>query len=279
MQNILTRRSDETFSDNWIGTETLNALNQVLILTGQTINGVINIISISQTIAGESDNVYLKKFFKFREPNCGITNWSKEISLDLITGMTFSDTTDLDLELIYYYVYDNPTLSATDITISNISVNGNFQYGIIDSVVNLTGQTEIILQSSTDLYKIFKLTTFQVQGRNLSTSSFDIKYRFTQDGGRTFSTWESLTTANISTYRFDELRFCQVQYLITNYGDSLNIYDIILIGDFQNVSANYLKTNQYGIKQDCATYYETLLGNNSFYANFDTQGLSCYCQL
>jgi hypothetical protein len=275
MDYFLTRRFDETFTAQWVGTETLNAANPLLKLeTTGSVDSVLSFTSVGETITGENDNISVKKFFRYKDTSCG-TEWSDEIPLDQLTGMTISGETNIALQVLYYYVYDDPTQPATDVTISNVTISGTYEFSTTDEIIALTGATSIILKPK-DIYKIFKLTDFQIVGSNLNTSNYDIKYRFTQDGGRTYSKWEPLTTENISTYRFDELRFAQVEYLITNYGGSLVIYDILLVGDFQNVSANYLKSNRYGLKEDCSSLMQTSLGNNSFYANFDTQGMSCY---
>ncbi len=70
-----------------------------------------------------------------------------------------------------------------------------------------------------------------------------------------------MTKENISTVRINPIRFFQVEYLIINNSNSpVKIQDINLIGDFQNVSQDYAKTNLYGIRDCCQSY---LLGSSN----------------
>ena len=61
-----------------------------------------------------------------------------------------------------------------------------------------------------------------------------------------------LTKENITTDRISPTRFFQIEYLIQYKGNtSMKIFDINLIGDFQNVSLDYQKTDLYGVREDC----------------------------
>lgn len=115
----------------------------------------------------------------------------------------------------------------------------------------LSGNEKII--KAPYIYKVFKLTGFEiVSGSDLSTT--DIKWRWSQDNSRTWSQWESLTEANVSTVRINPIRFFQVEYAVSNNGNSsISIQDINLIGDFQNVSLDYRKSNLMGIRDNCTT--------------------------
>ena len=56
----------------------------------------------------------------------------------------------------------------------------------------------------------------------------------------------------MSSVRINPIRFFQIEYSITNNSNSVKgIQDINLIGDFQNVSKDYFKTNLYGIRECC----------------------------
>ena len=101
------------------------------------------------------------------------------------------------------------------------------------------------------VFKVFSISDIEVIS-NSDISSATIKYRFSQDSARTWSDWELFTKENISTKRISPIRFFQIEYLIhNNSGSSISIQDINLIGDFQNVSKDYFKTNLYGIRECC----------------------------
>lgn len=101
------------------------------------------------------------------------------------------------------------------------------------------------------IYKVFRIDDIEIISLS-DLSNVLIQYRFSQDNTRTWSEWESLTKENISTKRINPIKFFQVQYLISNNSNtSIKIQDINLIGDFQNVSLDYQKTNLYGIRDCC----------------------------
>jgi len=104
------------------------------------------------------------------------------------------------------------------------------------------------------IYKVFRIDDIEILSPN-SIVDIEFNYRFSQDNTRTWSDWEPLTKENISTKRINPIRFFQVQYLIKNNSNSsVKIQDINLIGDFQNVSLDYQKTNLYGIRDCCQSY-------------------------
>ena len=319
MNYLLSKKHDGTFTINFIGTEELNfpTGNTLKMVTTAPITGIKDICLTGATIDGAKIYQYLNIYFKYKNVpdsdsmKCGDC-WSDLIPLQAITGMTFSETVPFNIELYVYRVDDPPFDNLhprTPIYISNITLYGDYDQNYTDGAFSISGTTESMILKPKDIYKVFSVSDFQVIG-NMNLSNLDIKYRVTQNDGRTYSKWEPLTKENISTYKFNELRFTQMEYLITpltNDPVPANVYDIVLIGDFQNVSANYLKTNKYGLRQDCLTTYMNTTGtteicgmnvstkdpNNPINWNtvkpttaplsdyqlnmdFYTQGLSCY---
>lgn len=318
MNYLLSKKWDGTFTINFIGTEALNfpTGNTLKLVTTAPIGAIKDIYKIDMTIEGVKSYQYLNIFFKYKNVpdsdsmKCGDC-WSDLIPIGDLSGMTFSETVPFNIELYIYRVDDPPFDNfhpRTTIYISNITLYGHYDLNYTDGDFSITGQQNIILKPK-DIYKVFSVSDFQVIG-NGNLDNFEIKYRVTQTNGRTYSPWEPLTKENISTYKFNELRFAQIEYLVsglTNDPEPANVYDIVLIGDFQNISANYLKTNKYGLRQDCLTTYLTATGtteicgmnissndpNNPINWNtvkpanaamtdyqlnldFYTQGLSCY---
>lgn len=118
------------------------------------------------------------------------------------------------------------------------------------SAVQLQPGKEAILKAPF-VYKVFSVSDVEVIS-NSDLSGVKIKYRFSQDNSRTWSEWELLTSENISTVRINPIRFFQIEYLIHNNSpSSISIQDINLIGDFQNVSQDYFKSNLMGIRECC----------------------------
>lgn len=127
-----------------------------------------------------------------------------------------------------------------------------------ESALVTIGKESII--SPPYIYKVFRVDDVEIISSS-PLNGVEFKYRFSQDNSRTWSDWEYLTKENISTKRINPVRFFQIQYLIiNNSGANVKIQDINLIGDFQNVSLDYQKTNLYGIRDCCQSY---LLGTSN----------------
>ena len=288
MDYLLSKKYDGTFTINFIGTDALYfpTGNTLKMIITAPISGVKSLDGINLTVQNICDYQYLKLFFKYKNVpdsdtmKCGDC-WSNLIPIGTITvkypfpteykltltGFTFSETVPFDFELYIFRVDDQPfdqQHPRTNIYVTNITINGTYDLNWTDGNISVSGDTPIIIVPP-DIFKIFSISDFQVIG-NGNIANLNIKYRVTQNQGRTFSDWEPLTKENISTYKFNELRFARVDYLITTYTDDpapATIYDIMLIGDFQNVSANYLKTNRYGIRQDCLSTFVLSSGSTT----------------
>lgn len=101
------------------------------------------------------------------------------------------------------------------------------------------------------LFKVFKITDIEILGKG-DTQNLDIYYRFSQDYGRTVSDFILFTKENMISERINPIRFFQIEYYLIYSGNtSVTIYDLNLIGDFQNVSLDGQKTNVYGIRANC----------------------------
>ncbi|NPV12874.1 MAG: hypothetical protein HPY57_13970 [Ignavibacteria bacterium] len=243
----LSKKFDETYTISFTGGPQEITGNGYVFKTG-VINYISSINYFSDEPDGETNIVYFTKYFKYRNGE----TWSDLLPINQLSGLTLTPCEEFELELYYYRTINGKdTNPPTKLYVDNILIMGNYKLSKYESEAVLSSHGDSVILKPNDIYKIFSLTGFNVYA---TSGNYDIKYRFTQDGGKTYTQWEPLTQENISTVKLNPLRFAQVEYLITNTSDNgLMIYDIILEGDFQNVSANYLKTNRYGLKQDCLT--------------------------
>lgn len=102
------------------------------------------------------------------------------------------------------------------------------------------------------IYKVFKLFDTEIISSTGIPTGCSISFRYSQDNSKTWSNWQSFTKGNITTLRINPIRFFQIEYLIENNStSSVSIQDINLLGDFQNVTEDYRKTNLFGIRQCC----------------------------
>jgi len=300
MQYIFTKKFDGTFTMSWISPpeEVSTQYRDVKTFAITTTKSIKSITSFSDIVRGETDKHYFKKYFSYSNIRSGIS-YSEPAP---ITGITqeYCALDMLYLNLQYFRI-DVDTATTPSLTINTIVIEGTYDIEETDEIINVPDDGYIFTPK--DIYKVFKLTGFELYGIN--TNNLTIKYRFTQDSGRIYTPWEPLTTENISTIKLNPVRFAQVQYSVTKINNAITskVYDIILLGDFQNINNNYLKTNRYGVREDCSSQFPQwsgatsapgtgpssslvcLSGRTSYMGdgktyNYDrnwyTQGLSCY---
>jgi hypothetical protein len=263
MQYILTKKFDGTFTMSWIGfpvstDEISTQIRDVKTFTITPVKSIKTITSFNDIIRGENEKHYFKKYFSYSNVRSGVS-YSESLPISAIT-MDYCPLNLLYLNLSYYRI-DTDTTTIPQLSINSIVIEGTYDIEETDEIIEVPDDGYIL--SPKDIYKVFKLTGFEIYGIN--TNNLIIKYRFTQDGGRTYTKWEDLTTENISTIKLNPIRFAQVQYSIQKINNSITskIYDIILLGDFQNINNNYLKTNRYGVRQDCSNKYPQWSGDTS----------------
>ena len=272
MYYILDKQYDETFSINFIGTEVFANPGDTLILTmPDCIKGITEITSYTDVVEGETENVYLTKYFQYK--NGSTSEWSDPIPISGITEFVICSTKCLQFKLLYYRMDDGGPQPGVSLTLKNPSINGTFNFTSDDETLVLNPDDPIQILNVPDVFKIFSIDDYEVISTARYGNAFGIKYRFTQDNGLSWTEWEPLTKENISTVYWDKLRFVRLQYLFElneGYSTPVKIYDVILYGDFQNVSANALKINLFGLKENCINLYypgaeidDTMAGINS----------------
>jgi hypothetical protein len=311
MQYIFTKKFDGTFTMSWVGhpmsnDEISTQLHDIKTFSITPIKGIKTITNIHDIVKGENEKHYFKKYFTYSNIRSSGTTyigpditWSETEPVANIIG-DYCPFNLFNLNLQYFRIDTTPnSTEGVTLTINSIVIEGTYDIEETDEIINIPNEGYIL--SPKDIYKVFKLTGYELYGVN--TNNLTIKYRFTQDGGRTYTPWEPLTTENISTIKLNIVRFAQVQYSITPINTNIisKVYDIILLGDFQNINNNYLKTNRYGVREDCATKYSTWSGTTSvstsgtnniclngkisykgdgnvynYNKDWFTQGLSCY---
>jgi len=264
MRYIYTPKFDGTFTMSWIGApmytdEISTQLRDIKTFSIVPLKSISSITNFTDVIKGETDEHYFKKYFSYSNLRSGVSYSEVSYSESMpITGITqvYCALNDLYLNLSYYRIDENidtiPTLA-----INTIVIEGTYNIEETDTIVDIPDD-DFIIFSPKNIYKVFKLTGYEVYGVN--TNNLQIKYRFTQDNGRTYTPWEPLTTENISTVKINPIRFAQVEYSVSKKtnGITSKIYDIILLGDFQNINKNYLKLNRYGVREDCSLTYPSL---------------------
>lgn len=243
-------------TDSWsiTGTGSLaapqfNAPNDEFSFSFVEITDIEKLKSFSMDYTGETDNRYLEAQYRISRD---ATNWSQWLALTP-TISNFPPFTSADKMYLDVKFIRKGTSTIGTIKLLEYIINGTIERNLYDgeTTVPLTTTDNIAIIKPPYIYKVFKINDIEVISDGVIDTDFEIKYRFSQDYGRTVTDWEPFTKENITTIRISPIRFFQIEYLVELKSTSAKIYDINLIGDFQNVTLDYMKTNLYGIREDC----------------------------
>lgn len=182
----------------------------------------------------------------------GIT-YTTEKPFSAFSDLVFDTHASFHLKLRYVRTGTDTT---SFIEIEKVNIFGNWDIAEIEGVAELTEIDQCKHIVTTNLYKVFSITGFDiVDNGNTLTKGYSVRYRITQDFGRSWSPWELLTTQNITTYKVDPVRFFKIEYAICRTGTDtsgvVKVYEIDLLGDIQDVKKNYTKINKFGIRECC----------------------------
>ena len=220
--------------------------------------------------SGTSNSRYLNTYYRISRNNTTWTGWS-ELNSTILNFQTVDpkDPMYIDIKWERAGTSDIGTIKLLDYTL-----NGAVARSITDgeSIITLNTTNTSIVIKPPYIYKVFKIDDIEILSSGDITNA-NIKYRFSQDYGRTVSQWEPLTKENISNVRINPVRFFQIEYLIEYSGSSIvKIFDINLIGDFQNVTLDAQKTNLYGVRENCSCLMLGIVGGTASDSN-STSGL------
>ncbi|MFW6243213.1 MAG: hypothetical protein ACOC2W_03545, partial [bacterium] len=246
----LDKNYDQTFTMTFIGTEEFKPGDTLKLTMEECAKGIKTIDGYTHRVEGETESEYLKILFRYKYKSD--KDWSDTIPIDDISSVEFCETKCLLIELIYFRVDENGPNNDVTITLTNPSLNGTFKYTKGDEFIILKPSDPTQILEIGDYLKIFSITDFLIISTP-TNRTFDIKYRFSQDGQLSWSKWEPLTIENISTVKWDKTRFVEMQYLFELRPGARNVkvYEVILFGDFQNVTLNSRKLNLFGLKENC----------------------------
>jgi hypothetical protein len=233
------------------------------ILNFPNLQNVKNFSKFIYDTLGLTDNRYLLQYYRISIDGNSWSDW-----LDLkknIDNFPLIDTMEpLNLEIKWIR---KGTSSIGNIRILEYKLEGELERNSIDGGenVNIPNGESLIIKPPF-IYKVFKINDIEVISPTAIPNNCVLKYRFSQDSSRTWSNWELFTKENITTVRINPIRFFQIEYSIeNNSGSIVQIRDINLIGDFQNVSEDYKKTNLFGIRECCQS---NMLGTYDSNGNF-----------
>lgn len=222
---------------------------------------------------GLTDARYLLQYYRISRDGNAWTEWlDLKRNIDNFPIIDSKDPLYLDIKWIR-----KGTSTIGSIRILEYKIEGELERDLEeegDTIILPTGGSKII--KAPFIYKVFKIDDIEVISSTGLPTGVSLKYRYSQDSSRTWSNWEPLTKENISTTNINPIRFFQIEYLIENNSTTtISVQDINLIGDFQNISKDYFKTNLYGIRECCQSnvsgYYDA---NGNFIPNTSNSSVS-----
>jgi hypothetical protein len=248
--------SDKFDLDAQIGaidaTPYFNSIGSEYTISFLNLQDVSQLTTFKYDTLGMTDTRFLKNYYRISRDN---VTWTEFLDLKrAIDNFPTVDTKDPLYLDIKWVRAGSSTVGA--IRILEYSIGGKIERTVAEnagdgtSTVNLA-PGESIIWKAPFIYKVFGVTDIEVISAT-GLTDVNIKYRISQDNSRSWSEWEPFTKENITTVRINPVRFFQIEYSITNNSTSnKSVQDINLIGDFQNVSKDYFKTNLYGIRECC----------------------------
>lgn len=226
----------------------LNKIGDEYILSFTNLQSIDSFDTFVHETSGTSETRQTKQYYRISRDNYKWGEW-----LDLNTDIiNFPPVDPLDPLFIDIKWVRTGTNTLGSIRILEYSLNGTLYADVNDNDgVIILPSGESILVKPPYIYKVFKINDVEIISSTGYTDT-EILYRFSQDNSRTWSEWEPLTGSNLSTRRITPVRFFQIQYSVTNNSSStIKIQDINIIGNFQNVTLDYKKSNLYGMRECC----------------------------
>lgn len=228
--------------------------------------------SFTYSAVGETDNRYLYTEYRISRDENKWTQWLP-LNTNISNFPPFTPTDTMYFDIKFTRKGSNNT---GQIILASYSITGNLSRTIVDgeSTMKLNSSNTQLVVKPPYIYKVFNISDTEIISRG-DTASLSIKYRFSQDYGRTVTDWEYFTVPNITTVKITPIRFFQIEYLLEYSGNSeVKVYDINLIGDFQNVTLDYYKTNLYGVRENCNCIKLGLVNDPSSNMNIPNGGES-----
>ena len=209
------------------------------------IQNMNELISWEHVIYGEDQDNYFDVQYRY---SIDTVNWSAW----QIMPNDFNNFNNPNSDNIWFQIqYTAITDGIKQLQLNEIIINGTRKIDEIFEPIELINN-DVKIYTVQDTYKVFTLEDFKIYMSTGNINDLIIYYRFTQTQGRKWSEWTPLTKENLQKTRVERLKFCNFQFSFQNIGTStIGIFDLELIGDFQNITADYKTSAKLGLKSQC----------------------------
>lgn len=220
--------------------------NTLELITSSPITNFKNFTSLSDTIYNTP--------YSFR----------KEFAYSL-DGITYSDyilyssdlslvAIDVDAPVDIYFKLKYTLLSGQESkpVLEKVVLTGERELTTTEKLFTLDSDEPVVLQPS-DVYKVFSVSDYTLVLSTDDETKVKVHYRFSSDNKRTWTPWNLLTKENLSSTRFSVLRFTYFEFSFQRtVAEPITVYDLELIGKFNNITENYNNWGKLGIRPQCA---------------------------
>ena len=236
------------------------------------LKGIEKFKTFSYDYVGKTDTRYLVSDYRISRNGINWTEWCN-LPSTINSFPPFNSTDNLYFDL--RFTRKGPSEIGT-LKLLEYSLIGDLERVVEtgDKTISIDEVNSEVILKPPYIYKVFKIEDVEVLHSG-DLSDVDIKYRFSQDYGRTVTEWEYFTKDNITRAKITPIRFFQIEYLITyKGGTTTKIHDINLIGDFQNVTLDYQKTNLFGVRENANSLKLNITDNPENANQYQTGGQS-----
>lgn len=227
---------------------TFDTYGQTFIL--QHVNAIQNLKKLkswNHVVLNEDSNNYFEVEYRW---SFDITTWTPWVEMldDFSNFLDPNTQENIWIQIKYKFITDN----SKDIELKELYIYGDRKINEIFEPA-VIGPGKSVIFTNQDTYKVFDLSDYKVFLKNTDVEAdLEISIRYTQTQGRHWSEWIPLTAANLKTLKIERIKFCNFQFAFNNTGiGDINLYDLELIGEFQNVTANYKTIARLGLKTQC----------------------------
>lgn len=240
---------------------TLSSQGEYIVLTHNTPITSLTSLTSAKGLVDKEGAVVLEEI-AWSYDNVNFEQWRNLATTDLSTAYVNQSGSDVWFKMRY----TKTDAGSSPVYVRAAEIVGERTIQGANTAITIKDNSPVILEPE-DIFKVFSLTAIEITASGIDNNTFiNVMVRTSTNSGRTWTEWIEVTDANISSIRFEPLRFTKFQFSIMKSGEGVvDLLDIELVGDFQNVSANYKTTSRLGLRSDCSSggIVDPLAGSSS----------------
>lgn len=226
--------------------------------------GVLETYTFTHTnpVSAITDKPTFESVYKDTSLNNNKLIWEYQHSTDNILFSSWKNVEDTDAftETLAYNNYYKFKVTLPEIEteekyiVESISLNGLKDASVENNYVFVLPAglpSKYYIFKPDFVFKVFFLNDLIIDVDNPTyLSSY---FRYSNTNGRKWSNWFILNKDNLKAINFNPLDFVRFEFSFLNTSNSVDVtvQDITLIGNYQNITLNYTKSNKLGLKEVC----------------------------